>query len=262
MTNNFETIRLDIEGDLGTLVINRPSKLNALNIQVLSELKALLSSLMQSPLKGLIVTGEGEKAFIAGADIAEMKPMSTGLAQDFSELGQQVTQLFEALPFPVVAAVNGFALGGGFEMALACDFIFATKTAVFGLPEVKLGLVPGFGGTQRLHRIVGERRAKELNYSGRNVNAEEAKNLGIALEIFDTKEELIKKVREWFEMTLKNSSYAISRVKMAIHEGYSMPMESALKVERREFSNIFQTPDMVEGTSAFIEKRKPNFTGK
>lgn len=262
MTNNFETIRLDIEGDLGTLVINRPSKLNALNIQVLSELKVLLSSLMQSPLKGLIVTGEGEKAFIAGADIAEMKPMSTGLAQDFSELGQQVTQLFEALPFPVVAAVNGFALGGGFEMALACDFIFATKTAVFGLPEVKLGLVPGFGGTQRLHRIVGERRAKELNYSGRNVNAEEAKNLGIALEVFDTKEELIKKVREWFEMTLKNSSYAISRVKMAIHEGYSMPMESALKVERREFSNIFQTPDMVEGTSAFIEKRKPNFTGK
>lgn len=262
MTNNFETIRLDIEGDLGTLVINRPSKLNALNIQVLSELKVLLSSLMQSPLKGLIVTGEGEKAFIAGADIAEMKPMSTGLAQDFSELGQQVTQLFEALPFPVVAAVNGFALGGGFEMALACDFIFATKTAVFGLPEVKLGLVPGFGGTQRLHRIVGERRAKELNYSGRNVNAEEAKNLGIALEVFDTKEELLKKVREWFEMTLKNSSYAISRVKMAIHEGYSMPMESALKVERREFSNIFQTPDMVEGTSAFIEKRKPNFTGK
>lgn len=262
MTNNFETIRLDTEVDLGILVINRPSKLNALNIQVLSELKVLLSELVQSPLKGLIVTGEGEKAFIAGADIAEMKPMSTGLAQDFSELGQQVTQLFEALPFPVVAAVNGFALGGGFEMALACDFIFATQNAVFGLPEVKLGLIPGFGATQRLHRVVGERRAKELTYSGRNVTAEEAKSLGIALDLFATKEELMQNVRQWFEVTFKNSSYAISRVKMAINEGHSMPMDAGLKVERREFSNIFQTPDMVEGTTAFIEKRKPTFTGK
>jgi enoyl-CoA hydratase len=262
MKNNFETIRLETEGDLGILTINRPTKLNALNIQVLSELKVLLSDLVQSSLRGLIVTGEGEKAFIAGADIAEMKPMGTGVAQDFSELGQQVTQLFEALPFPVVAAVNGFALGGGFEMALACDFIFATTNAVFGLPEVKLGLIPGFGGTQRLHRIVGERRAREINYSGRNVSAEEAKNLGIALELFATKEELLQHTRQWFESTLKNSSYAISRVKMTINEGYSMDLETSLKIERREFSNIFQTEDMIEGTAAFLEKRKPNFKGK
>src|SRR3989344_133773 len=137
MINNFETIHLDTSGEVGILTINRPAKLNALNIQVHRELKTLLTELQHASLKGLILTGEGEKAFIAGADIAEMKPMSPAEAAAFSELGQQVTLLMESLPFPTIAAVNGFALGGGFEMALACDFIFATDSAVFGLPEVK-----------------------------------------------------------------------------------------------------------------------------
>jgi enoyl-CoA hydratase len=259
MTNNFETIALDISGPVGVLTINRPSKLNALNIQVHRELKAALVDLHKSSLKGLIVTGEGEKAFIAGADIAEMKPMTTAEAQAFAELGQQVTVLLETLPFPTIAAVNGFALGGGFEMAMACDFIFATENAVFGLPEVKLGLIPGFGGTQRLSRIVGERRAKELMFSGRNIKSGEAKTLGIALEVYADKAQLLAEAKNWFNMTLGNSSYAIARAKETLRIGTKLSLEEGLKVEALAFGKIFQTEGMIEGTTAFVEKRKANF---
>ncbi len=262
MKNNFETIVFDDSQEIAILTINRPSKLNALNIQVLRELKTCLSEIRESGIKGLIVTGEGEKAFIAGADIAEMKPMTTGEATAFSELGQQVSLCFESLPFPCIAAVNGFALGGGFEMAMSCDFIFASANAVFGLPEVKLGLVPGFGGTQRLARIVGERRAKELMMSGRNVTSEEAKKLGIALEVFPTKAELMTACQDWMKVSSQNSSYAISRAKYALRQGFSESIEDGLMFERDEFGNIFQTPEMIEGTSAFLEKRKANFKGQ
>jgi enoyl-CoA hydratase len=259
MTNNFETITLDTTGEVGLLTINRPTKLNALNIQVHRELKACLTELHSSKLKGLILTGEGEKAFIAGADIAEMKPMTTGEAQAFAELGQQVTVLLESLPFPTIAAVNGFALGGGFEMAMACDFIFASKNAVFGLPEVKLGLIPGFGGTQRLARIVGERRAKELMFSGRNVTCEEAKNLGITLEVFEDKTALLEGAKNWFKLATANSNYAIARAKEALRTGSEKNLEDGLKVEAKAFGNIFQTEQMIEGTTAFVEKRKAQF---
>ena len=259
MTNNFETIQIDTSTDIGVLTINRPAKLNALNVQVHRELKALLTELQSAKLKGLIVTGEGEKAFIAGADIAEMRPMSTGEAKAFSELGQQVTLLMESLPFPTIAAVNGFALGGGFEMALACDFIFATNNAVFGLPEVNLGLIPGFGGTQRLSRIVGERRAKEIMFSGRNVKAEEAKALGIALELFADKAQLMDGARSWFNLSVANSSYAIARAKETLRAGIELPLPKGLEVEALAFGNIFQTEETIEGTQAFLEKRKANF---
>lgn len=259
MTSNFETIRLETEGEIGLLTVNRPSKLNALNIQVHRELKACLSEIRESKLKGLILTGEGDKAFIAGADIAEMQPMTPGEANAFSELGQQVSLLFERLPIPSIAAVNGFALGGGFEMAMSCDFIYATENAVFGLPEVKLGLIPGFGGTQRLARIVGERRAKELMFSGRNIKSDEARRLGIALELFPNKAELMDACRKWFEMTLQNSPHAIARAKHALRESTLDILEDGLMIEREEFGNIFQTPEMIEGTRAFLEKRKANF---
>lgn len=262
MTSKFETLSLNTEGVVGVLTINRPTKLNALNIQVLSELKACLTELRSSNLKGLIVTGEGEKAFIAGADIAEMKPMTPGEAQAFSELGQRVTLAFEALPFPTIAAVNGFALGGGFEMAMSCDFIFASKNAVFGLPEVKLGLIPGFGGTQRLSRIVGERRAKDIMFSGRNVTSEEAFKLGIVLELFENKTELLEGAQKWMNLTIGNSSHAISRAKLALKEGTEGTLAEGLGIESHEFGNIFSTQDMQEGTAAFLEKRKANFQGK
>ncbi len=262
MTSNFETIVFTRDGDLGQLVVNRPAKLNALNIQVHRELKTCLTELHRTDLKGLVFTGEGEKAFIAGADIAEMKPMGSGDAQAFSELGQQVSVLLETLPYPSIAAVNGFALGGGFEMAMACDFIFATKSAVFGLPEVKLGLIPGFGGTQRLTRIVGQRRAKELMFSGRNVSAEEALRLGIALELFESKAELLEACRKWMGETQKNSSYAIAQAKRTLQEGLETTLTDGLRLESREFGRIFGTEDMREGTSAFLEKRKAQFKGK
>ena len=251
MLSNFETLEFSHESGIGTLVLNRPEKLNALNIQVLRELKAALTELSKAPLKGLIFTGAGEKAFIAGADIAEMKPMTSSEAHAFSELGQQVTFLFEALPYPVIACVNGFALGGGFEMALSCDFIFASKNAVFGLPEVKLGLIPGFGGTQRLAEIVGVRRAREIMFSGRNINAEEALSLGIALNVVEDRSTLIAAALEWFKFSTKNSTAAIAQAKFVLAKGH--------EAERKAFGDIFQTENMVEGTSAFIEKRKPNF---
>lgn len=259
MINNFETIHLDTSGEVGILTINRPAKLNALNIQVHRELKNLLTELQHSSLKGLILTGEGEKAFIAGADIAEMKPMMKAEAAAFSELGQQVTLLMESLPFPTIAAVNGFALGGGFEMALACDFIFATENAVFGLPEVKLGLIPGFGGTQRLTRVVGERRAKEIMFSGRNIKASEAKSLGIALELFADKAQLMEETKNWFKQANANSSFAIARAKETLRTGTEMTLEAGLEVEAKAFGDIFQTEQMIEGTQAFLEKRKANF---
>lgn len=259
MTNNFETIVLETVGDIGVLTINRPAKLNALNVQVHRELKACLTELQSAKLKGLILTGEGEKAFVAGADIAEMKPMSVAEAQAFAELGQQVTLLMESLPYPTIAAVNGFALGGGFEMAMCCDFIFASKNAVFGLPEVKLGLIPGFGGTQRLARIVGERRAKEMMFSGRNVNAEEAVKLGIILEVFETKNDLMEGAKKWMSLATANSNYAIARAKEALREGTEKSLEEGLKIEAIAFGKIFQTEQMIEGTTAFVEKRKANF---
>lgn len=259
MTNKFETLNYEESGGLGILSINRPQKLNALNIQVLRELKEVLTELHLNPIRGLLFTGEGEKAFIAGADIAEMRPMSHGEANAFSELGQKVTVLFESLPFPTIAAVNGFALGGGFEMALGCDFIFASTQAVFGLPEVKLGLIPGFGGTVRLTRIVGERRAREIIFSGRNLNSEEAQKLGIVLELFPSKKELMEGCHKWFAQTFQNSSHAISRAKYSMKTCSKELIEDALMIEREEFGNIFQTPQMEEGTKAFVEKRKPNF---
>lgn len=259
MTSNFETIRFEQVGEIGILTISRPAKLNALSIQVHRELKDFLSTAHKAGIKGLILIGEGEKAFVAGADIAEMQPMSPGEGEAFSELGQQVTLLLERLPYPTIAAVNGFALGGGFEMALACDFIFASENAVFGLPEVKLGLIPGFGGTQRLARIVGERRAKEIMFSGRNVKCEEAKKLGIALESFPDRTSLLDGCRKWFELTLANSDHAIAKAKLALTKPGFSEMDKGLKLESEEFGKIFQTPQMIEGTTAFVEKRKANF---
>ncbi len=259
MTNNYETIRFERNGEIGVLTINRPSKLNALNILVHQELKKILTDLQKEDLKGLILTGEGEKAFIAGADIAEMQSMNSSEASAFAELGQQVTTLMESLPYPTIAAVNGFALGGGFEMAMSCDFIFASSNAVFGLPEVKLGLIPGFGGTQRLSRIVGERRAKELMFSGRNVKIDEAKTLGIVLEVFESKEALIAGCLKWFELALANSSASIAKAKQALWSGIDVPLEQGLAIEAKAFGETFQTPHMIEGVAAFLEKRKAQF---
>jgi enoyl-CoA hydratase len=259
-TYNF--LKFETENQIGILTINREDKLNALNIELLEELKTFLLSLhKESAIKSLIVTGAGEKAFIAGADIAAMSGMGPAEGENFARLGQEVTLLFEELPFPVIAAVNGFALGGGCEMALACDFILCTQNAVFGLPEVKLGLIPGFGGTQRLAKIVGRNFAKEMIYTGKNIKADEAQKLGLTLEVFVTKAELMNGCMKKIEMILGNSPYAIGVAKRVINLGADISVSDGLKIEKEQFGAIFSSHDMREGCTAFVEKRKPQFKG-
>ncbi|MBL4743551.1 MAG: enoyl-CoA hydratase/isomerase family protein [Cycloclasticus sp.] len=261
MNTKFETIQLEQKGDFAVLTISREKSLNALNLQVHTELHACLSTLKNNAdkLRGLILTGAGEKAFIAGADIVEMSKMSSQEAFDFATLGQQVSLLFEELPFPVIACVNGFALGGGCEMAMSCDFIYATQTAMFGQPEVKLGLIPGFGGTQRLAKLIGRNKAKELIFTGRNIKVEEAKEMGLVVKTFETKDEMLAAAVTTLTKIGMNSPLAVSVAKRVMNEGCDLTIEDGLKVEAKYFGEIFGTADMIEGTTAFLEKRKANF---
>lgn len=265
ITSNYETITFEVKDSLGYLTINREKKLNALNSQVLSELKNLLTHLVEEDkgqsVRGVIFTGAGEKAFIAGADISEMQNMNMDQAKDFGALGQEVTLLFEKLPMPIIACVNGFALGGGTEMAMACDFIYAQETAVFGQPEVKLGLIPGFGGTQRLAKLVGRGRAKEIIYSGRNVSAQEAKEIGLVVKLFPNKEELIAGAEKTFSSIFKVSPNAVKVSKKVMNEANDLTIPEGLRCELNGFSEVFASEDMKEGTTAFVEKRAPQFTG-
>ena len=262
MINDFKYLSFDEKDSIGILSLNREDKLNALNEDVLEELRAFLEGANKLKLKGLIFTGAGEKAFIAGADIAGMKEMTDKQAQDFAYRGQQVTFMLEELRFPVIAAVNGFALGGGCEMALACDFILCSENAVFGLPEVSLGLIPGFGGTQRLSKIVGRNRAKEMIYSARKVKANEAKEIGLVLGVYENKQLLIDAARDYIEKTSRNSLNAIGVAKFVINRGVDLPNEEGLNFEKNNFAEIFNSYDMKEGVSAFMEKRKPEFKGE
>lgn len=266
ITSNYETITFEVKEHIGYLTINREKKLNALNSQVLKECKELLKHLIEEDkgqtVRGLIVTGAGEKSFIAGADIAEMQGMTVDEARDFGALGQEVTLLFEQLPMPAIACVNGFALGGGCEMAMACDFIYATENALFGQPEVKLGLIPGFGGTQRLSRLIGRNRAKEIIYTGRNVSSEEALNVGLAVKLFPNKEELIAGAEKTLSYVFKVSPNAVKLSKKVMNSGNDLTVGEGLAHELEQFAAIFSSEDMKEGTSAFVEKRAPNFTGK
>jgi enoyl-CoA hydratase len=244
------------------LTLNREDKLNALNSEVMGELRNFLEEKCKSDIKGLIFTGAGDKAFIAGADIQEMTEMEVAAATDFSYKGQQVTFMFEEIRFPVIAAVNGFALGGGCEMALSCDFILCTESAVFGLPEVSLGLIPGFGGTQRLAKIIGRNRAKEMIYTGRMVKAAEAKEIGLALSVHENKELLLQEAKKIINKMHRNSPHAIGVAKFVINRGADISLEDGLKVEREMFGEIFQSDDMKEGTKAFLEKRRAVFKGE
>jgi enoyl-CoA hydratase len=230
---------------------------NVFNSVALTELGETLEVVKKQHARGLLFTSGKPGGFVFGADVTEFlghfKKSETELTTWLKGIND-IFNAFEDLPYPKVALVNGFALGGGFEMAMSCDFILASKNAVFGLPEVKLGLIPGFGGTQRLMKIVGERRAKEMMFSGRNITSEEAKNVGIALEIYADKNQLISEAQNWFKNTLKNSSHAIAQAKSVLGHG--------LTEERKAFGNIFQTEEMIEGTAAFLEKRKAQFKGK
>jgi len=243
------------------LTINRPDVLNALNGEVLDEFSEVLDEIRnRKGLQGLIFTGAG-KAFIAGADIVEMSEMDVSAGLSFARKGQNVTQKLETMPVPVIAAVNGFALGGGCEMAISCDFIVASERAVFGQPEVALGLIPGFGGSVRLAKFVGWPLAKELIFTGRKIKAEEALRIGLANRVVEP-DQLIPECLKIFELMQRNSTAAISRAKTAMELiSRESDIVKQLVIEAKEFSEVFGTDDQKEGTKAFVEKRRPLFKG-
>ena|SRR3990167_3117153 len=265
MTNSEEYsmgfVKFVEDQGIGWLTICRSDVLNALNQDVLEELGSILNKLQtEKTLRVLVITGDGTKAFVAGADIAAMKSMTPNKALEFATLGQTVFSKIDHFPAPVIAAVNGFALGGGLELALACDFIVASENARFGQPEVKLGLIPGFGGTQRLMREIGMRKAKELIFSGRMIDAKEALRIGLVNRVVSP-ESFQSTVNEIAKEISSQGPFAVSIAKKTMNDGLNTDLESALLIERQSFALCFDTHDQKEGCSAFIEKRRSTFTG-
>ena len=258
---DYQTILVEV-GTISTCTINRPDKLNALNEDVLRELLDFNRSLRDNrDVRGLILTGAGDKAFIAGADIAFMTKRDVRSARAFAEMGHRVCDSFAEMPFPVVAAVNGFALGGGTEVALACDFIYASKKAKFGQPEVKLGVIPGFGGTQRLARRVGIGNAKEMIFLGDQIGAEQAYCIGLVNAVCEP-EELMPRVRAVLEAMAKRGPVAVAQAKRAIDRGYDLQLDVANEIERALFAGLFATNDQKEGMAAFVAKREAKFENR
>lgn len=259
---SYENVQLVIEDNVAVITLNRPKALNALNTQTVHELgSAVMEVLRNQAVRALILTGAGEKAFVAGADIAEMSALTPGQAREFASLGHMVLQSLENLAIPTIAAVNGFALGGGLELALACDLVYASENAVLGLPEVGLGVIPGFGGTQRLSRIVGKQRAKELVFTGRRITAEVALRQGLILDVVP-QAGLLAHCRAVAQEMAKNGPLAIAQAKRAIEFGMNTDLQTGNELERQAFGVLFGTEDQREGMSAFLEKRKPSFQGR
>jgi len=258
---DYRTILVEV-GTVSTCTINRPDKLNALNGDVLRELLDFNQGLRANrDVRALILTGAGEKAFIAGADIAFMSGLDVRGAREFAEMGHRVCDSFGALPFPVIAAVNGFALGGGTEVALSCDFIYASKKAKFGQPEVKLGVIPGFGGTQRLARRVGLGNAKEIIFLGDQIGAEQAYCMGLVNAVCEP-EELLPRVRKVLESIAARGPLAVAQAKRAIDRGYDLSLDVANEIERALFAGLFATNDQKEGMAAFVAKREAKFENR
>jgi enoyl-CoA hydratase len=257
-----ETILFEREGAIATITLNRPDKLNALNEALLGELLYVLAELDRDPgVRAAVLTGAGQKAFAAGADIGAMSRLSTMEAKAFAELGQAVGARIEEAHFPVIGAVNGFALGGGCEIALACDFLYASDTARFGQPEVSLGIVPGFGGTQRLARRVGIARAREICMTGDMIGAEEALRIGLVNAVVP-QAELMGRARAAATKIASRGPLAVMQCKRAILRGEGLPLAGACELESQAFAVLFGTADQREGMAAFLEKRTAKFEGR
>lgn len=258
----YDNIIFEIEGDVAVIKINRPKALNAINPDVLNELTDALGKVRaDSSIKVLVLTGEGDKAFIAGADISHMVDLDPLQARRFSNRGQDVTFLLEELPIPVIACVNGFALGGGTEFAMACDFIYASENAKFGQPEINLGIMPGFGGTQRLSRLVGKAMAKELCLTGVMIGAQEAKDIGLVNKIFPH-EKLWEETMKTARVIASKGKVSTRAVKQCIDRGFDLDLHNGCYMEADNFGICMASPDGKEGMSAFLEKRKPEFKGE
>ena len=262
MLGTYETLSVEQDGPLAIVTISREKALNALSTRVMADLTHVAAELeLAEDVRVVAVTGAGAKAFVAGADIAEMRDFTPPQAQAFAEMGGNLGEAIEHSAKPWIAAVHGFALGGGCELALACDFIVAADSAQFGQPEVALGVIPGFGGTQRLARRVGVAKAKELCFTGARIPAAEALRIGLADHVVPAAE-LMAKVKALAGTIAANGPLAVAECKRLIHAGQSTSLDAALALEQRSFGLLFASADQKEGMSAFVAKRRASFTGK
>ncbi len=251
----MEFITYEQEGFVGVITINRPKALNALNSQVLKEIDATLDAVDLDTTRCLILTGAGEKSFVAGADIGEMSTLTKAEGEAFGKTGNDVFRKLETFPIPVIAAVNGFALGGGCEISMSCDIRLCSDNAVFGQPEVGLGITPGFGGTQRLARLVGAGKAKEMIYTAFNIKADEAYRIGLVNAVYP-QAELMEAAKKMAAKIAKNAPIAVRACKKAINEGLDVDMDQAIVIEEKLFGSCFETEDQKDGMSAFLNKEK------
>lgn len=259
---SYENILFESVEGIATIKFNRPKALNALNIKLLDELSLALDEIADnSDIRVLVLTGAGDKAFIAGADIKHLATLNALQAKVFAKKGQGVINKISSLPIPAIAAVNGFALGGGMEMALSCDFIYASESASLGLPETNLGLIPGFGGTQRLSRLIGTNQAKELIYTGKIIPASQAQAMGVVNQVCPA-ESLMDEVTAVARMICAKGKVSLRAAKEAINTGLNTDLATGLKIEQDAFALCMTSEDAKEGTQAFIEKRKANFKGQ
>ena len=257
----YQHIIFEIESTLATITFNRPKAMNALNSALIDELSLALDHIAANEdVRVLILTGAGDKSFVAGADINELATFNVLEAKLFSRKGHMAIQKLQSLPIPVIAAVNGFALGGGSEIALACDFIYASKNAKFGLPETTLGIIPGFGGTQRLPRLIGKNMAKELIFTGKMISAEEAGQMGIVNQVHEA-EHLMAAVQATAKILATRGKASLRAAKEAINRGMDVDLQTGCDIEIDAFSLCMSSPDAKEGTRAFLEKRKAVFKG-
>jgi enoyl-CoA hydratase len=258
----YENIIFEKDGNVAVIKFNRPKQLNAINPAVLAEVKDALERVeTDSSVRVLILTGEGDKAFVAGADIGHMVNFSPLEGQKFSQEGQSLMFQLENLSIPVIACVNGFALGGGTEIAMACDFIYASETAKFGQPEINLGIMPGFGGTQRLPRLLGKAMAKELCMTGVMISAKEANEIGLVNKVFPP-DKLWEETMKTANSLASKGKVSMRAVKRCIDRGFDVDMRSGCYMEADAFGLCMASPDGKEGMSAFLEKRKPEFKGE
>lgn len=251
----MEFINYEVEGAVAVLTINRPKALNALTSAVLDELNEAIDAVDLNEVRALIITGAGEKSFVAGADIGEMSSLTKEQGEAFGKKGNDVFRKIETLPIPVIAAVNGFALGGGCEISLACDIRICSENAVFGQPEVGLGITPGFGGTQRLARTIGVGMAKQLIYTARNIKAPEALRIGLVNAVYPI-EELMGAAKKMASIIASNAPIAVRNCKKAINDGLQTDIESGVEIEEKLFGDCFETEDQRYGMAFFLDRNK------
>lgn len=259
--NEYNNIIFEIKSGIGYITINRPDSLNALNSDVFDELETALQEVRtNSSIQAVIVTGAG-KAFVAGADIGLMSGLSAQEGRTWTMRGQNVFNELEAIEKPVIAAVNGYALGGGCELAMACDIIFASDKAKFGQPEVNLGIIPGYGGTQRLPRIIGEKNAKYLIFSGEIIDANEAFRIGLVQKVFPA-ETLMEEAESFAQKVMTKAPIGLKMAKVAVRNGMNVDLKTGIAFEAEAYAGAFSSEDRMEGMKAFLEKRKPSFKNK